>query len=894
MTFWMLMVDGMSHAKRIKQMHHIKFYAFKIAFFVSLLSLCMYIMVRTDQEQASTHKSKDDLDGSVLSHALHSSDAMAACFLADGALFLTWALYILISLFTTNQKLSKLPYVTTRFRQLSFRFFMFQSFCIICYYIATVIFVLVRARGDILQDTNTYDVNTGETIYRLQGWDGISVTTTILTSMYCWLLCAVYIPSQPLIHYCSLSPRRRRQYRRVENENSDDGLRQVSSQRYRKTSNDSSFHESYGGYIRLSMSPANLMDSHCIRMGAFSTARDTNALRDFSLQTAYWLTYFANQAYFDVPEAPRSTFTYGITSEMVRWFGFRIIKVLRGPCDTHAYVAISKKLNAKLRESFRTRSKNRNVDSKFADSKRGDSKLNLPVDDHSFNVLGSSTFAAEYPMIVIAFRGTVTFQNLRTDLDMCSRIEYEAAHDISAQLRGAPKVHRGFSEVHSAIEEPLSKILRDLIGHCKKLRQPPPKIYCTGHSLGGALATLTAYHIKTKLGHKNVEMYNFGAPRVGNHAFASLYDHEVPRSFRVVMDGDVITDTPKLCCLYKHIGSEIMLDTTGNLIINPAFVEKAFKASRSSLKNHSLGKYLESLRKAIMNLYPSSQSQIPSSLGLLPPLSTKEAKSDFGIVPQIKDQSSTGRRSDRKYPIITPPTTRPHRDKKGNPFSKGLQKNPLENVKQIENKKTLQSEGSRAGQNAKGPLTEDHSTHQEGRNLRRLMSAPGPQIDIKKYRLKRSESVPDQKKLLPFRTWEEKVESPNGIVSIYTLHWTSDETIERKISIRPPLIWNGSAHELNIDNVPGHLEQYFTSMQLVRPQDHLSANQPPSRATSGGTRIPAVFSDSSLQQRPGLPTNDFKASEDDGSTHLLQAYSSSMSVHHSGKREEKDEVFGQF
>ena len=27
------------------------------------------------------------------------------------------------------------------------------------------------------------------------------------------------------------------------------------------------------------------------------------------------------------------------------------------------------------------------------------------------------------------------------------------------------------------------------------------------------------------------------------------------------MDGDWITETPKLCCLYKHIGSEIMLDS---------------------------------------------------------------------------------------------------------------------------------------------------------------------------------------------------------------------------------------------------------------------------------------------------------------------------------------------
>ena len=43
---------------------------------------------------------------------------------------------------------------------------------------------------------------------------------------------------------------------------------------------------------------------------------------------------------------------------------------------------------------------------------------------------------------------------------------------------------------------------------------------CSGHSLGGALATLAAYEIAKTCPEVDVACYTFGAPRTGNHAFA--------------------------------------------------------------------------------------------------------------------------------------------------------------------------------------------------------------------------------------------------------------------------------------------------------------------------------------------------------------------------------------
>ena len=51
---------------------------------------------------------------------------------------------------------------------------------------------------------------------------------------------------------------------------------------------------------------------------------------------------------------------------------------------------------------------------------------------------------------------------------------------------------------------------------------PNAPLFAIGHSMGAALATICAMDLKFKVGLKDVRLYTFGSPRVGNADFAKF------------------------------------------------------------------------------------------------------------------------------------------------------------------------------------------------------------------------------------------------------------------------------------------------------------------------------------------------------------------------------------
>ena len=65
-----------------------------------------------------------------------------------------------------------------------------------------------------------------------------------------------------------------------------------------------------------------------------------------------------------------------------------------------------------------------------------------------------------------------------------------------------------------------------------------------------------------------IARYNFGCPTVGNRAFTQRLKRLVPKVFRVVVDGDVITAGGGL--FFEHAGVEVLVEmTVWSITISP-------------------------------------------------------------------------------------------------------------------------------------------------------------------------------------------------------------------------------------------------------------------------------------------------------------------------------------
>ena len=106
---------------------------------------------------------------------------------------------------------------------------------------------------------------------------------------------------------------------------------------------------------------------------------------------------------------------------------------------------------------------------------------------------------------------------------------------------GPGLVHEGFAEAFEACWPQLAAIVAT-----KRADSRP--LIVTGHSLGGALATLAAARVHDAL------LYSFGAPRVGNRAFAFSMDQRSERLHRYINYRDPVPLLPPGLLGYRHCG----------------------------------------------------------------------------------------------------------------------------------------------------------------------------------------------------------------------------------------------------------------------------------------------------------------------------------------------------
>ena len=206
--------------------------------------------------------------------------------------------------------------------------------------------------------------------------------------------------------------------------------------------------------------------------------------------------------------------------------------------------------------------------------------------------------------IIVTFKGTTTMRNLRTSLQVnqmpiAKVLRMNANGDdewaILAMrfdefyIRG--KMHKGFADAYLSVADEITYEVQRLRAEKKR------PVFLTGHSLGGALATVCSLDlwVKLNLSARDIIVSTFGSPRVGNWQFAAMYDKVLPVNWRIVVEPDMIAKLPSVG--YKHVGRKVVLTPHGELIIDPSDLERRpWSGEAAGFAYHRKASYLLAMR----------------------------------------------------------------------------------------------------------------------------------------------------------------------------------------------------------------------------------------------------------------------------------------------------------
>ena len=188
--------------------------------------------------------------------------------------------------------------------------------------------------------------------------------------------------------------------------------------------------------------------------------------------------------------------------------------------------------------------------------------------------------------LYVIFRGSQQERDWKTNVKFrqavieAEIVQKQAQIDpYSPKSRSGAKLHRGFGEAYLSV--------RDELHDAVNAHSDAQHLVVTGHSLGGALATVCAIDLQYNFSPgRTVEVYSFGAPRVGNGSFRETFNRRLPdSSFRFVYGMDLVPAVPRLWQGYRHVDEESRLGSR----FSWRFLSQRFK-------DHAISNYVEALQ----------------------------------------------------------------------------------------------------------------------------------------------------------------------------------------------------------------------------------------------------------------------------------------------------------
>ena len=162
--------------------------------------------------------------------------------------------------------------------------------------------------------------------------------------------------------------------------------------------------------------------------------------------------------------------------------------------------------------------------------------------------------------VIVAFRGTqVLKRGASIDfLDVLRDFSVDTKFTLVDCAEGG-RIHKGFK---AALDEVWEEQVRP---HLDRLDDGHRTFWFTGHSLGGALATLAASRFKNVNG-----VYTFGSPVVGDQKFAQSF-RVAAKTYRFVNNEDLVAQLPapgSRGLPYEHVGHLKLIDSSGEKLLD--------------------------------------------------------------------------------------------------------------------------------------------------------------------------------------------------------------------------------------------------------------------------------------------------------------------------------------
>lgn len=164
------------------------------------------------------------------------------------------------------------------------------------------------------------------------------------------------------------------------------------------------------------------------------------------------------------------------------------------------------------------------------------------VESHNQGYVG---YDPDMNQVIVSIRGTVStsIKNWIADLTFFKKTP-------PFNCNGC-QVHEGFLNDTMFLYQPIQTAVDSILK-----TQPSADLVVTGHSLGAAMAVLTASFLYSS-GHTISAVYTMGQPRTGDDAFYSWYMGAVPTHYRLVHHDDVVVHLPPESFGFHHTRREI-------------------------------------------------------------------------------------------------------------------------------------------------------------------------------------------------------------------------------------------------------------------------------------------------------------------------------------------------